>query len=87
MGFSKARILVWVAISLLQGIFPTQGSNLRLLHCRRASLAPPRKPTHHYIEKRYTARTYYIAQGILLNILSETNMGQEPEKKYMYMNH
>ena len=30
----QARILEWVAISLLQGIFPTQESNLGLLHCR-----------------------------------------------------
>ena len=27
----------------------------------------------------------YIGQGILLNILSETNMGQQPEKKNVYM--
>ena len=34
----QARILEWVAIFLLQGIFPTQGLNpclLCLLHCRR----------------------------------------------------
>ena len=30
----QARILEWVAVHLLQGIFPTQGSNLSLLHCR-----------------------------------------------------
>ena len=30
-GISQARILEWVAISFLQGIFPTQGSNLSLL--------------------------------------------------------
>ena len=34
-GISQARILEWVAIFLLQGIFPTQGSNLGLLHCRQ----------------------------------------------------
>ena len=34
-GILQARILEWVTIhSLLQGIFPTQGSNLDLLHCR-----------------------------------------------------
>ena len=32
----QARILEWiVSHSLLQGIFPTQGSNLGLLHCRQ----------------------------------------------------
>ena len=38
LGISQARILQWLAISFLQGIFPTQGANLRLLRtlpCRR----------------------------------------------------
>ena len=34
-GISQARILEWVCPSLLQGIFPTQGSNPGLLHCRQ----------------------------------------------------
>ena len=34
-GILQARILEWVAISLLQGIFPTQESNPGLLHCRQ----------------------------------------------------
>ena len=35
-GFLQARILEWVAfLFLLQEIFPTQGSNPSLLHCRR----------------------------------------------------
>ena len=34
-GILQARILEWV-VFLLQGIFPTQGSNLGLPHCRRA---------------------------------------------------
>ena len=33
-GILQARILEWVGHSLLQGIFPTQGSNPCLLHCR-----------------------------------------------------
>ena len=35
-GILQARILKWVASSLLQGIFPTQGSNASLLHCRQS---------------------------------------------------
>ena len=31
----QARILEWVAIPFLQGIFLTQGSNPGLLHCRQ----------------------------------------------------
>ena len=35
-GFLQARILEWVAfLFLLQEIFPTQGSNPSLLHCRQ----------------------------------------------------
>ena len=34
-GILQVRILEWVAYLLLQGIFPTQGSNPGLLHCRR----------------------------------------------------
>ena len=34
-GILQARILEWGSLSFLQGIFPTQGSNPGLLHCRR----------------------------------------------------
>ena len=34
-GILQARVLEWVAIFLLQGIFPTQGSNLGLPHSRQ----------------------------------------------------
>ena len=34
-GILQARILEWVAIFLLQGIFPTRGSNLGLPHSRQ----------------------------------------------------
>ena len=35
MGILQARILEWVAMFLLQGIFLSQGSNPGLLHCRQ----------------------------------------------------
>ena len=34
-GILQARILEWVAVLFLQGIFPTQSLNLGLLHCRQ----------------------------------------------------
>ena len=34
-GIFQARTLDWVAFPFLQGIFPTQGSNPGLPHCRR----------------------------------------------------
>ena len=38
-GILQARILEWVAISQLQGIFPTHGLNPRLLHQQVDSLS------------------------------------------------
>ena len=34
LGITQARILEWVAIPFFRGIFPTQGSNSGLPHCR-----------------------------------------------------
>ena len=34
-GILQARILEWVAIPFSRGIFPTQGLNLGLPHCRQ----------------------------------------------------
>ena len=34
-GMFQARVLEWAAISFSRGIFPTQGLNLGLLHCRQ----------------------------------------------------
>ena len=34
-GILQVRILEWVAFPFIQGIFPTQGSNPGLPHCRR----------------------------------------------------
>ena len=35
-GMPQTRRLEWVALSVSRGIFPTQGSNPCLLHCRQA---------------------------------------------------
>ena len=47
-GILQARVLEWVAIPFLQGIFPTQGLNLGLLHCRKIlyhlNFSVPEKP-------------------------------------------
>ena len=37
-GILQTRILEWVAVPILQGIFPTQRSNPGLLHCRKILL-------------------------------------------------
>ena len=40
-GINQAGRLEWVAISFSRGIFPTQGSNLGLLHRRQTLLPEP----------------------------------------------
>ena len=42
----QARILEWIANSLLQRIFLTQGSNSGLLHCRDSLLSQPPGKSH-----------------------------------------
>ena len=47
-GILQARILQWVAISSSRGIFPTQGSNPGLPHCRQTlyNLRHQRSPVY-----------------------------------------
>ena len=40
LGISQTRILEWVAISFSRGLFPAQGLNLSLPHCRRILYHP-----------------------------------------------
>ena len=52
MGTLQAGILEWGYHALLQGIFPTQGSNPGLLHCRRILYHlshPPGKPEQQWV--------------------------------------
>ena len=50
-GLLQARILEWVALSLLRGIFLTQEFNQGLLHCRRIlyRLSPREAPNSSYV--------------------------------------
>ena len=57
-GILQARILEW-SHSLLQGIFPTQGSNPGFLHCKQIlyCLSPQRSPNfvqriHMYLRRK-----------------------------------
>ena len=65
-GISQARILEWVAIFLLQGVFPTQWSNPHLLHLLHwqvdsFTIAPPGKPMYIlYIHKKLYVYITYI---------------------------
>ena len=48
-GIFQARVLEWVAISFTRGIFPTQGLNLGLPHCKQTlyRLSHQTLVTHH----------------------------------------
>ena len=48
-GILQARILEWVAIPFLQGIFLTQGSNPGLPHCRQTLYREPPAKTPRFI--------------------------------------
>ena len=60
-GISQARVLEQIAISFFRGIFPTQGSNLSLLHWQVDSLL-----------LSYQGRLLCIIYYILLCYVSET---------------
>ena len=58
-GFFQERILDWVAIFLLQGIFPTQGSNPHLLQCRPilyclSNLGSPFRSLTHFLKAGFS---------------------------------
>ena len=49
-GILQARILEWGCHALLQGIFPTQGSNPGLLHCSRMLYCPSHQGSPRILE-------------------------------------
>ena len=65
-GILQARILEWVAIPFSRGIFPTQGLNLGLPHCRQIlyhlshqrSLDSILKSRHHFADKGPSSQSY-----------------------------
>ena len=75
-GILQARTLEWVASALLQGIFPTQGSKLCLLHllsCRRlTTIVSGTQPmtlvsTVEGLHRLVTYQRRVTAQGIVIN--------------------
>ena len=57
-GIFQARGLEWGSHFLLQGIFPTQGSNLGLLHCKQMlyPLSHQGSPMRHLEVVKFTIR-------------------------------
>ena len=66
MGIIQARILEWVAMPSSREIFPTQGSNPDLPHCRQISLRsePPRRSLVEF------TKSFPVAREICLNYSS-----------------
>ena len=63
-GILQAKILAWVTMPSLQGIFPTQGSNPRLLHLLHwqagsLPLAPHGKPHVDYMQNLIKKKKRY----------------------------
>ena len=83
-GILQARKLEWLAL-LLQGIFPTQGLNLGLLHCRQIllCLSHQRSPQNMYRHKNTSRaqKVKFIISGILSNLTQYTE-----KQKYMIHN-
>ena len=74
-GNFQTRILEWVPFPP-QGIFPTQGLNLRLLHWQAFSLPaePPGKPYSNVKEKVYLF-IFFIEKTLKLRKKGKTNSG------------
>ena len=65
-GIFQARVLEWVAISFSRGIFPTQGLNPGLPHCRQ-TLLPSEPPG-----KSLTSEAIIKLACALLSVAHET---------------
>ena len=80
-GILQARILEWVAMPSLQGIFPTQRLNLHLfclLHWQAGSLplAPPGKPNLYFLVHPLLQSLFNISITIFLT--AELGPFQQP---------
>ena len=71
MGILQARLLEWIATFFSRGIFPTQGSNPGLLHCKQILYHLSHQGSHRnsYIGKKGNEDSQ--------NILSEKNLKTE----------
>ena len=81
LGILQARILEWVAMPSLQGIFPTQGLNLHLLcllHRQAGSLplVPPGKPNLYFLVHPLLQSLFNISITIFLT--AELGPFQQP---------
>ena len=69
-GIFQARTLEWVASFLLQGIFPTQGSDPDLPHCKQILY----QLNHQFNFQIYRLIWEEILTFIMFNFLSQKNL-------------
>ena len=67
-GIFQARALEWGAIAFSRGIFPTQGSNPGLLHCRQMlyHLSHQKSPTEWSAEAFTNISSYRVDSFIII---------------------
>ena len=63
-GLLQARILEWVSISFSRGIFPTQGLNLNLLHCKQMLYCLSHQGSPHFYSRQQWPPTYLLFQTL-----------------------
>ena len=63
-GLLQARILEWVSISFSRGIFPTQGLNLNLLHCKQMLYCLSHQGRPHFYSRQQWPPTYLLFQTL-----------------------
>ena len=63
-GILWARILEWVAFPLLQGIFPTQGSNPGLPYCRWILYQLSHKGSYDKTRQHIKKQRYHFADKV-----------------------
>ena len=63
-GLLQARILEWVSISFSRGIFPSQGLNLNLLHCKQMLYCLSHQGSPHFYSRQQWPPTYLLFQTL-----------------------
>ena len=71
-GILQARIVKWVTIPFFRGIFPFQGSNPSLLHCRQILYHPSHWDSP---GKNTGVGCHFLLQGKPIGVLCILNLG------------
>ena len=86
MGILQARLLEWIATSFSRGIFPTQGSNPGLLHCKQILYHLSHQGSHRnsYIGRKGNEDNQNILGEKNLKTEHRQNTAETLESKHLY---